>query len=140
MTVSFLSFGASRIHPENVSLTMLPQGVLPNCRNSFQDKLHGRKLLDVAWQKEKSSGCFDLRCSRLRRDSRAAQHDKSETFRKTGALLPHLAFLDQQKRSRSSAPLTLTHQEKYLARVERLSQTKTETVFGDKSHFFFLRS
>jgi len=26
------------------------------------------------------SGCFDLRLSRLRRDSRAAQHDKFETF------------------------------------------------------------
>jgi hypothetical protein len=26
------------------------------------------------------SGCFDLRLSLLRRDSRAAQHDKFETF------------------------------------------------------------
>jgi hypothetical protein len=37
-------------------------------------KLHGKGQI---------SGCFDLRWSRLRRGSRAAQHDKFETFWQT---------------------------------------------------------
>jgi hypothetical protein len=65
-------------HPDNLSLAMPQQGVLPRhlllCyrQKSFPEenslKLHSRG--------RNSPGCFDLRLSRLRRDSRGAQHDK----------------------------------------------------------------
>jgi len=35
---------------------------------------------EATWTENASSGCFDLRLSRPRRDTRAAQQDKFETF------------------------------------------------------------
>jgi len=43
-------------------------------------KMHGENSLKLAWAGDTSLGSFDLRLSRLRRDSRGAQHDKSENI------------------------------------------------------------
>jgi hypothetical protein len=78
-------------HADNLSLAMPQQGVLPRhlllrySQKSFLEenslKLHSKG--------KNSRGCFGLRLSRLRRDSRGAQHDKSEIFTSLEVKLTH---------------------------------------------------
>jgi len=76
---------ASRIHPDNLSLTMPRQGVLPRMRHllpqkAFNGKMHGRKLPETAWRSRDSSDpstCAPAAAPQ----SRGAQDDKQETFR-----------------------------------------------------------
>jgi hypothetical protein len=58
---------ASRTHPENVSLTMPLQGVLPRQRHfaaatAFKEKMHGREFAEATWQRthfRDASTCAD---------------------------------------------------------------------------------
>jgi len=65
------------------------QGILPRLFSSLSLQLQDNKVAEEnvfkrtpcrSMGRNAFSGCFDLRLSRLRRDSRAAQHDKFETF------------------------------------------------------------
>lgn len=69
-------------------------------------KMHGRELLEAAWQRTNFRDASTLRLSR-KRNSRAAQHDKSEIFRQTETLpirgeIYSLCGCENRSRSRSS--------------------------------------